>query len=61
MSLALEKGRLAVMAGPNGSGKTTTVRILSTILKPSKGSAEVFGMDVLKDFKEIRKRIAYLP
>jgi ABC-2 type transport system ATP-binding protein len=61
MSLALEKGKLTVLVGPNGSGKTTTVRILSTLLKPSRGSAEVLGMDVLTDFKKIRKRIAYLP
>ncbi len=61
MSLVLEKGKLAVIVGPNGSGKTTTVRILSTILKPSKGNAEVLGMNVLTDFKKIRKRIAYLP
>lgn len=61
MSLILERGKLTVLVGPNGAGKTTTVRILSTILKPSKGSAEVFGMDVLTDFKKIRKRIAYLP
>lgn len=61
MSLTLEKGKLTVLVGPNGSGKTTTVRILSTLLKPSKGSAEVLGMDVLTDFKKIRKRIAYLP
>jgi ABC-2 type transport system ATP-binding protein len=61
MSLTLEKGKLTVLVGPNGSGKTTTIRILSTLLKPSKGSAEVLGMDVLTDFKKIRKRIAYLP
>lgn len=61
MSLTLEKGKLTVLVGPNGSGKTTTVRILSTLLKPSKGSAEVLGMDVLTDYKKIRKRIAYLP
>ncbi len=61
MSLALERGKLTVMVGPNGSGKTTTVRILSTLLKPSRGSAEVLGMDILTDFKKIRKRIAYLP
>jgi ABC-2 type transport system ATP-binding protein len=61
MSLALERGKLAVIVGPNGSGKTTTVKILATILKPSKGRAEVLGMDVLTDFKQIRKRIAYLP
>lgn len=61
LSLALEKGKLTVMVGPNGSGKTTTVRILSTILRPSKGSAEVLGMDILTEYKKIRKRIAYLP
>ncbi len=61
MSLALERGKLAVIVGPNGSGKTTTVKILATILKPSKGSAEVLGMDILSEFKEIRKGIAYLP
>jgi ABC-2 type transport system ATP-binding protein len=61
MSLALGRGKLAVIVGPNGSGKTTTVKILATILKPSKGRAEVLGMDVLTDFKQIRKRIAYLP
>lgn len=61
MSLALERGKLTVIVGPNGSGKTTTVKILATILKPSKGSAEVLGMDILSDFKKIRKGIAYLP
>jgi len=61
MSVALERGKLAVIVGPNGSGKTTTVRILATILKPSKGAAEVLGMDVLRDCKKIRKKIAYLP
>ena len=61
MSLTLERGKLTVIVGPNGSGKTTTVKILSTILKPSKGSAQVLGMNVKTDFKKIRKRIAYLP
>ena len=61
MSLALEKGKLTVIVGPNGSGKTTTVRILSTLLKPSQGHAEVLGLDVLTEFKKIRRRIAYLP
>ena len=52
---------LTVLAGPNGAGKTTTVRILTTFYKPTKGKAEVLGMDVVKEYREIRKRIAYLP
>jgi len=60
-SFEVSEGELAVLAGPNGAGKTTTVRILATILKPSKGEARVLGYDVVKEFKEIRKRIAYMP
>lgn len=57
----VNRGELAVLVGPNGAGKTTTVRILATILKPSKGKAEVLGLDIVKDYSRIRKRIAYLP
>jgi ABC-2 type transport system ATP-binding protein len=57
----VKSGELAVLVGPNGAGKTTTVKILTTVLKPSKGKAEVLGLDVLKDHKKVRKRIAYLP
>uniref|UniRef100_A0A7J3Z7G7 ABC transporter ATP-binding protein n=1 Tax=Ignisphaera aggregans TaxID=334771 RepID=A0A7J3Z7G7_9CREN len=52
---------IAVLAGPNGAGKTTTVRMLTTVLSPSKGFARVMGFDVVKEFREVRKRIAYLP
>jgi ABC-2 type transport system ATP-binding protein len=61
MTFALEEGKLAVIVGPNGAGKTTTIRILTTNLKPSKGKAQILGMDVLTETKRIRKRIAYLP
>jgi len=57
----IKQGELAVLVGPNGAGKTTTVRILATFLRPSQGKAEVLGMDVVKDYKKIRSRIAYLP
>lgn len=57
----VKQGQLAVLVGPNGAGKTTTVKILTTVLKPSKGKAEVLGFDVVKDYKKIRKSIAYLP
>lgn len=52
---------IAVLAGPNGAGKTTTVRMLTTVLRPSKGFARVMGFDVVKEFREVRKRVAYLP
>jgi len=57
----VKRGELAVLVGPNGAGKTTTVKILTTVLKPSKGKAEVLGLDVVKEYKKVRKRIAYLP
>ncbi len=60
-SFTVEKGEMAVLAGPNGAGKTTTIRILTTFLKPSKGWANVLGMDVVKDYKSIRRRVSYLP
>jgi ABC-2 type transport system ATP-binding protein len=60
-TFTVKKGELAVIVGPNGAGKTTTIKILTTILRPSKGNAEVLDMNILKDHKEIRKRIAYLP
>jgi len=47
--------------GPNGSGKTTTIRVLLGILKATDGCAKVFGLDAWKDAVEIHKRIAYVP
>jgi len=53
--------RLVVIVGPNGAGKTTTVNILTTNLKPTKGSAKVLGYDIVQEYKKIRRRIAYMP
>ena len=49
IDLAIPPGRIFGFLGPNGSGKTTTVRMLTTILKPTAGSARVAGFDVSKD------------
>jgi ABC-2 type transport system ATP-binding protein len=61
LSFAASKGELIVLAGPNGAGKTTAVRILTTNLKPDAGKAEVLGFDVVREYREVRKRIYYVP
>jgi ABC-2 type transport system ATP-binding protein len=57
LSLDVETGTVLGILGPNGAGKTTTVRILATLLRPDSGSAQVAGIDVLKDPDEVRKVI----
>src|SRR6185295_14930950 len=56
-----ERGEVVGLLGSNGAGKTTTMRILTTYLVPTAGSATVAGFDVVKDPLEVRKRIGYLP
>jgi ABC-2 type transport system ATP-binding protein len=60
-TFTVKRGSVTVLAGPNGAGKTTTVRMLTTVLRPSKGSARVMGFDVVKDYLEVRRRISYMP
>ncbi len=59
ISLSVKKGELFGLLGPNGAGKTTTVKMLSTLLLPTSGSISILGLDILKDTKEIRKRIGF--
>lgn len=49
------------LLGPNGSGKTTTVRILTTLIPPSSGTAWVGGCNILKESLEVRRKISYVP
>lgn len=49
------------LLGPNGAGKSTTVMMLTTLLKPSSGSASICGYDVVKDAKKVRGTISYVP
>lgn len=61
VSFSVDKGELFGLIGPDGAGKTSIFRILTTLLLPDAGSASVNGLDVVKDFKTIRKRVGYMP
>ncbi|TMF69223.1 MAG: ABC transporter ATP-binding protein [Chloroflexi bacterium] len=47
--------------GPNGSGKTTTIRLLMGMIRPTTGSAHVFGLDCVRDSVEVKRKVGYLP
>ncbi|MGW4633212.1 ATP-binding cassette domain-containing protein [Nocardia sp. NPDC004415] len=57
VDLTIEAGTVFAVLGPNGAGKTTTVRMLATLLRPDRGSAEVFGYDVVRDATAVRSMI----
>ena len=61
VNLTVEKGEVFGFLGPNGSGKTTTQRVLLDVFPPTTGRANVFGLDCQKQGVELRKRIGYLP
>lgn len=61
ISFEVEKGSLFGLIGPDGAGKTTLFRILTSLLLLNKGKALVDGFDVTTEYKEIRKRIGYMP
>lgn len=60
ISLNVSKGEMFGLVGPDGAGKTTTIRMMSGLLTPDKGTISLFGMDVKKNKKEIQNRIGYL-
>ena len=60
LDLEVYGGEIFGFLGPNGSGKTTTIRLLLDLLRPTRGRAEVFGLDSRRDSLEIRQRIGYI-
>jgi len=61
ISFSVNKGELFGFIGPDGAGKTTLFRILTTLLIPDQGFASVEQLDVVKDFKKIRRKVGYMP
>lgn len=57
----IPKGELFGIIGPDGAGKTTLFRMLATLLTPDSGTAVLEGMDIIKDYRQIRTRIGYMP
>jgi ABC-type multidrug transport system ATPase subunit len=61
ISFEVSDGELFGLIGPDGAGKTTIFRILTTLLKPDAGRASVLGLDVVSDYKKIRPKVGYMP
>ena len=61
VNFEVERGEIFGIIGPDGAGKTTLFRILTTLILADSGTASVDGFDVVTDYKEIRKRVGYMP
>lgn len=61
VTFEVKKGELFGLIGPDGAGKTSIFRMLTTLLIPDGGVASVNGFDVVTDYKEIRKQVGYMP
>jgi len=60
LSLTVERGRIFALVGPDGAGKSTTIRVLCGILRPDGGTLSVLGLDAERNMPAIRRRIGYL-
>lgn len=61
VSFEVQQGEIFGLIGPDGAGKTTLFRILTSLLLPDSGEATVDGLDVVRDYKALRRRIGYMP
>jgi ABC-2 type transport system ATP-binding protein len=60
IDLDVRRGEIVGLLGPNGAGKTTMLRMLTTLLTPTSGTATVAGVDLLRDPRQVRRRIGYV-
>lgn len=61
VSFSVDEGELFGLIGPDGAGKTTLFRLLTTLLLPDEGTATVCGFDLVKDYRLIRQQVGYMP
>ena len=61
VSLEVGEGEILGLIGPDGAGKTSIFRVLTTLILPDSGSATVCSLDIMKDYREIRTRVGYMP
>jgi ABC-2 type transport system ATP-binding protein len=61
VDLQIGEGEIFGFIGPNGAGKSTTIRILLNLIFPTSGSATIMGMDVVKETKNIKRQVGYIP
>lgn len=61
LDVEIEKGEFFGFIGPNGSGKSTTIRTILGLISPTSGTAEVLGLDIIKDREKILSKVGYLP
>lgn len=61
VSFRVHRGELFGLIGPDGAGKTTLFRLLTTLIKPDSGEAKVDGLDIVADYHAIRSRVGYMP
>jgi ABC-type multidrug transport system ATPase subunit len=61
ITFSVNESEIFGFIGPDGAGKTTLFRIITTLLVPDKGNMKVLGMDSISDYKELRKNIGYMP
>ena len=61
VSFSVAPGELFGLIGPDGAGKTTLFRLLTTLVRPDGGTASVEGLDIVRDYRRIRERVGYMP